>query len=877
MDTPILGITEVAPNQNNKETTINNAFLRLEQALNSSLAVSLTAGDATLVTADFQSNFAFTVSGQADATKHLVIPNIGRMFVVKNTGSYKVNVKTASPSTTVDVASGSTCILLSDGANKIYMIADSAVAALAGTFLGLSDAPGSYSGAGGYIVRVNSVPDGLEFHQLKLEDTANWGTPGANQYPYWDGTGFSWSTAGGGPGAVNFKDLADVPAAYTGAGGQVVKVKSDESGLEFGSISGTINFTDLAGAPSSYSGATNKYLQVNATENGLQFVVPPSLGPRLTIFTNDTNAAFAAGTLAGWTIDVGSTDNTAVNLAGSLLPYSDGFMYQDASDTHTAGQISRIYDLIGMGATINELDSNSSIDLPWAFAMHTAGTTGLITIQALTDAGVTLGSVNSGTLSSTLDTWTYGSLHYDLPPGTRKIKVIVASSSSGTGIGACWDNLDPQLNVYEDAEFIQLTDCPASYTGAANYSVRVKADLSGLEFKAIKFTDNTDAPSSYSGQAAKLVRVNAGETALEFILAALDSLDDVVITTPATGQGLYYDGAHFVNGDYFLKLSGGTLTGPLFLDADPTLALHAATKQYVDSVVSGFTPSTAVFVASTGNLTLSGEQTIDGVLTSSSRVLVKDQDTASENGVYISNAGAWTRAVDANTWSELLGYFVFVEEGTVNQGSGYVTKIAATGTVGTDSITFVKFSQSSVIPLSGLSDVSVTEGAGIDGYVLYWNNGTSKWQAKVLPTLGTSASHDIMSSGDYRANTSGKVLTPDGVWGDANTVVLTDATTVGMDFSSFINAMLTGTSGVGGSRTLGAASNAKVGQSGVIEWYPVTGGDTLIIPTASSYVAAGGVSTLTLSTTNGVRDIIAYTVLNDGKILLSVQQGLSAS
>lgn len=71
-----------------------------------------------------------------------------------------------------------------------------------------------------------------------------------------------------------------------------------------------------------------------------------------------------------------------------------------------------------------------------------------------------------------------------------------------------------------------------------------------------------------------------------------------------------------------------------------------------------------VVVATTGNITLSGEQTIDGVLTSNDRVLVRAQTDASENGIYVSAAGAWSRATDADSAAELEGAAVGVQQGS---------------------------------------------------------------------------------------------------------------------------------------------------------------------------------------------------------------------
>jgi hypothetical protein len=75
-------------------------------------------------------------------------------------------------------------------------------------------------------------------------------------------------------------------------------------------------------------------------------------------------------------------------------------------------------------------------------------------------------------------------------------------------------------------------------------------------------------------------------------------------------------------------------------------------------------------VATTANISLSGEQTIDGVLTSADRVLVKDQSTGSQNGIYVSASGAWARAADFNESSEVDGgLLVPVSEGTANGNS----------------------------------------------------------------------------------------------------------------------------------------------------------------------------------------------------------------
>jgi hypothetical protein len=127
---------------------------------------------------------------------------------------------------------------------------------------------------------------------------------------------------------------------------------------------------------------------------------------------------------------------------------------------------------------------------------------------------------------------------------------------------------------------------------------------------------------------------------------------------------------------------------------DPVNAQDAATKNYVDNVAQGLDTKASVLAASTGNVTLSGAQTIDNISSGNGqRILIKNQTAPAENGIYVSNStGAWTRATDANTWDKLVSAYVFVETGTTQADTGWVCTIDAGGTLGTTAVTWTQFS-----------------------------------------------------------------------------------------------------------------------------------------------------------------------------------------
>ena len=133
--------------------------------------------------------------------------------------------------------------------------------------------------------------------------------------------------------------------------------------------------------------------------------------------------------------------------------------------------------------------------------------------------------------------------------------------------------------------------------------------------------------------------------------------------------------------------------------------------------------------------------------------------------------------------------------------------------------------------------------------------------AQLVANVGTSA--------QWRANTTGKHLTTDQVWGAGAIVLLTDAATIAVDFSTFINGQVT----LGGDRTLGSPTNLKIGQSGFIVFIQDgTGSRTLSYH--SDWKFEGGADPV-LSTAASSRDILFYHVIASSYIFATLVRGVA--
>jgi hypothetical protein len=278
--------------------------------------------------------------------------------------------------------------------------------------------------------------------------------------------------------------------------------------------------------------------------------------------------------------------------------------------------------------------------------------------------------------------------------------------------------------------------------------------------------------------------VGSGTDDLIFFTGGVDVADEAA-RFDKTSKALTTVGNVNVGGA--LDVTGAATFGStVLLDADPTLALQAATKQYVDTAVStGLHVHTPVLVATTGNLTAtyingssgvgatltnSGAQAalaIDGVnMATNDRVLVWQQSAQAQNGVYVvttvgSGATNWvlTRSSDADTYSPADtgglggGDYFYVQSGSTGAGDSYICTNDGTITFGTTAITFSQFS--GAITYVGGTNIDITgQTISLTGTVAPTNGGTGVNTVTTGDLLYGSASNTwskLAAGGGYKS------------------------------------------------------------------------------------------------------------------------------
>lgn len=341
-------------------------------------------------------------------------------------------------------------------------------------------------------------------------------------------------------------------------------------------------------------------------------------------------------------------------------------------------------------------------------------------------------AVGSGDINSVLGT--ANEVDVTVVDGTATISLPATINADTSGNAATATKLataraiELSGDVTGTANFDGSAAINISTTIAAN-SVALGTDTTGDYVASVSASDGISASGTGESAAVTLTNTDKGSSQSIFKNVAVagqstvvaDNNDDTLTIAAGNGIGITTNAttdtvtiansgvlsvsgttnqitAGTTDGAVTLSLPNAvTFPGTVTLNADPTQALHAATKQYVDSVAEGLHVHASVEAATTANIADLEDPpaTIDGVtLTDGMRVLVKNQTTTSQNGIYVYDLAttALVRASDYNTAAEIqAGDFVFVSGGTLYGSSGWVQEETVT-TLGTDPIVWTQFS-----------------------------------------------------------------------------------------------------------------------------------------------------------------------------------------
>lgn len=440
-------------------------------------------------------------------------------------------------------------------------------------------------------------------------------------------------------------------------------------------------------------------------------------------------------------------------------------------------------------------------------------------IPALSATKITSGQFDSGRIPS-LDASkiTTGTFSPDSIPNLSAAKITSGSLSYtvggtgvtsvpaqgqvlvGTGLGWAKNTLTPGANIGitngVGAVTVAVSDTPSFTSVALKDPV---GDTLTLTASSVTIPYTLNLPATDGTNGAVLTTNGAGQLTFETSLYGLGSIGGLADLTINAGGA---------NGNIILAPTGsGSIEASMrrIIDlATPTSANDAATKSYVDSIAAGIQPKAQVLAATTGNIGLSGEQTIDTVpLVAGDRVLVKDQTLPEENGIYVVSLGAWSRAADANSFSALTGAVVFVAGGSINISNSYLCNSAAGGTIGVDPVTWVLYS-------SGLGTVTSVDLTMPSLFAVTGNPITTAGTLQVALTAQTANTVFAGPSGGGAANPTFRAL------------VAADIP-LSLGGTTFSSVTVTGTTDLQGDVTVGSDSadtftvNALVGSSVLVD------------------------------------------------------------
>ena len=389
----------------------------------------------------------------------------------------------------------------------------------------------------------------------------------------------------------------------------------------------------------------------------------------------------------------GGTGMQVLNLTAGAVWYTDG---SNGFLQTTQGALGQVLVSNGSGAPswgsaliISDQPAN------YVYAGPTSGGSGPTSFRLLVNADIP-STLTGKTMSGALNTFT-------AIPNAALSNSSVTYNGVTVALGASGTITANTTNALTAGTGLQLNS-GSTFDGSAAKTISIDSTvvtLTGsqvLTGKTINGPDNTltnignsslvnsSIGFTYSGGISGSASVAlGGSNALSLSNIPNSSLQNSSITIGTTSIAL---------GATSLTLAGLT---SVTVTQNPLTDYELATKLYVDNVAQGLDAKASCLYSTTNNVTLSGLSTQAGgdwpsSLTAGDRILVKNQSAPAENGIWVADAAAWTRASDMNNWSEVPHAFTFIQDGSTLADTGWVCTAASTGTIGVTAMPWTQFS-----------------------------------------------------------------------------------------------------------------------------------------------------------------------------------------